>query len=151
MVAGGRSWAALCDAATRLGAELEQRFRASCAHGGGSRQDLESVLSEHGYELGHGEDGTIRLRNCPFHQLAERHRDLVCGMNLALIGGLVAGLRAGSLRPCWILSRGTAASRSALTRHDTSTPAPRDATRRRGSTWRNSRREHSPRPDREGR
>ena len=44
-------------------------------------------------------DGAIRLRNCPFHQLAAEHRDLVCGMNLALIEGLVAGLGANDLQP----------------------------------------------------
>jgi predicted ArsR family transcriptional regulator len=92
----GRSRAALRDAAADLGAEMGQRFR---VHPGGSPQDLESVLSEYGYEPAHGENGTIRLRNCPFHQLAERHRDLVCGMNLALIGGLAAGLRVSGLRP----------------------------------------------------
>jgi len=93
-----RSRVALRDAATELGNEMGQRFRAGCPHSRGSRQDLESVLSAHGYEPADGEDGTIRLRNCPFHQLAERHRDLVCGMNLALIDGLVTGLRASSLR-----------------------------------------------------
>ena len=36
--------------------------------------------------------GAITLRNCPFHELAERHIDLVCGLNLALLEGLVAGL-----------------------------------------------------------
>ena len=65
----------------------------------GARQALESVLREHGFEPWHDEEGTIRLRNCPFHQLAARHRELVCGMNLALIEGLVAGLGAGGMRP----------------------------------------------------
>ena len=41
----------------------------------------------------------IRLRNCPFHQLAEHHRDVVCGMNLGLIEGIMAGLGAEGLRP----------------------------------------------------
>ncbi len=31
------------------------------------------------------------LANCPFHRLAEEHRDLVCGMNLDLLDGLLAG------------------------------------------------------------
>ena len=34
---------------------------------------------------------TIRLRNCPFHVLADDFPPLVCGMNLALITGLVDG------------------------------------------------------------
>jgi predicted ArsR family transcriptional regulator len=39
------------------------------------------------------------LRNCPFRRLAARHRDIVCGMNLALIEGLATGLRAEGMRP----------------------------------------------------
>lgn len=37
------------------------------------------------------EDGHIALRNCPFHQLARTHPDLVCGLNLDLIQGLLGG------------------------------------------------------------
>jgi predicted ArsR family transcriptional regulator len=42
-------------------------------------------------------DGEVRLRNCPFDALANEHRDLVCGMNLAILEGLVTGLRATTL------------------------------------------------------
>ena len=31
------------------------------------------------------------LDNCPFHALATRHTDLVCGANLQLVRGLAAG------------------------------------------------------------
>jgi predicted ArsR family transcriptional regulator len=31
----------------------------------------------------------VRLRNCPFHAVAQRHPEVVCDMNLALLGGLV--------------------------------------------------------------
>ncbi|HEU5416533.1 MAG TPA: transcriptional regulator [Streptosporangiaceae bacterium] len=58
-----------------------------------------AVLRAHGYEPWRERDGTIRLRNCPFHQLAEQHREVVCGMNLALIEGLVAGLATSDLQP----------------------------------------------------
>jgi predicted ArsR family transcriptional regulator len=59
-----------------------------------------AALRAHGFEPRQGKDGVIRLRNCPFRQLAADHRDLVCGMNLAMIDGLVAGLgRDGELRP----------------------------------------------------
>jgi predicted ArsR family transcriptional regulator len=34
------------------------------------------------------------LLNCPFHDLAEEHRALVCSMNLELVSGLVSGLGA---------------------------------------------------------
>jgi predicted ArsR family transcriptional regulator len=91
----GRSRAALRDAAHQLGSELGSRSR----QGDPARQDVENVLSEHGYEPGRGDDGIIRLRNCPFHQLAEQNRDVVCGMNLALVEGVVAGLGVQGLRP----------------------------------------------------
>jgi predicted ArsR family transcriptional regulator len=43
-------------------------------------------------------DGTvIRLRNCPFHVLADQHPPLICGMNLALVQGLLTGAAAGRL------------------------------------------------------
>jgi predicted ArsR family transcriptional regulator len=34
--------------------------------------------------------GEVRLRNCPFHALTERHRTLVCGTNLALLEGVLS-------------------------------------------------------------
>jgi predicted ArsR family transcriptional regulator len=51
------------------------------------------VLAERGYRP-FATDGEIRLANCPFHQLAQEHRELVCGMNRALIQGILEGLRA---------------------------------------------------------
>jgi predicted ArsR family transcriptional regulator len=95
---GGQTQAALYDAARQFGAELGRRSRASDARSG-AQQATESVLGGHGFEPWHDEDGTVRMRNCPFHQLAARHPGLVCGMNLALIEGLVAGLGASGLRP----------------------------------------------------
>ena len=87
----GRSRAVLLEAARRLGAEL--------AGAAGAAEDLEGALAGHGYEPSRGGDGVIRLRNCPFRQLAEHHRDVVCGMNLGLIEGILAGLGAQGLRP----------------------------------------------------
>ncbi len=37
--------------------------------------------------------GSILLGNCPFHSLAQRHTELVCGMNLCLISGLLDGIK----------------------------------------------------------
>ena len=42
-------------------------------------------------------DGTIRLRNCPYHALVAGHRELTCGMNLAWAEGLLEGLGATGL------------------------------------------------------
>jgi predicted ArsR family transcriptional regulator len=91
---GDRSRAALREAAHRLGAELGSGFGAGTEGG-----DVEGALAQQGYQPSRGGDGVIRLRNCPFHQLAERHRDVVCGMNLALVEGLVAGLGADGWQP----------------------------------------------------
>jgi predicted ArsR family transcriptional regulator len=50
-----------------------------------------AVLSRHGYEPRLVDDD-LCLANCPFDRLATDHTDLVCAMNLALVGGVVAGL-----------------------------------------------------------
>jgi predicted ArsR family transcriptional regulator len=50
------------------------------------------VLEERGYEPYRDERGCVRLRNCPFHALAEQDRDLVCHMNEQLVDGVVRGL-----------------------------------------------------------
>ena len=47
-----------------------------------------SVLDEQGYVT--RADGTFA--NCPFHALAAEHTDLVCGMNLAIVEGMLGGL-----------------------------------------------------------
>jgi predicted ArsR family transcriptional regulator len=104
-----RSRTALAEAARRLGTELGGAFRPSPADrdAGGrdaaapeaGERDVKGVLTQQGYEPCCGADGVIRLRNCPFHQLAEQHRELVCGMNLALVEGLVEGLGADGWHP----------------------------------------------------
>ncbi len=54
---------------------------------------LVSLLTRHGYEPCVSE-GVITMANCPFHALAEGHRELVCHMNHELLCGVVeeAGL-----------------------------------------------------------
>ncbi len=56
-----------------------------------SGADLVTALHESGYQPHTRPDGTLELRNCPFHRLAQEHRDLVCGLNLCLIDGVIAG------------------------------------------------------------
>jgi predicted ArsR family transcriptional regulator len=52
------------------------------------------VLATQGFEPYVDSDQGIRLRNCPFHALAESHRSLICGMNLRLMEGFVRELAA---------------------------------------------------------
>jgi predicted ArsR family transcriptional regulator len=76
---------------------------------------VERELGAQGYQP-YRDDGDIRLRNCPFHVLADRYPPLICGMNLALLEGLLAGAAATTLeagldpRPgdCCVVVRGAA-------------------------------------------
>ncbi|XVU28479.1 helix-turn-helix transcriptional regulator [Actinoplanes sp. CA-054009] len=61
--------------------------------------DLESALAEAGYEPRRDPEGAVDLRNCPFHRLARRYTDLVCGMNLDLLRGLTDGTADATLHP----------------------------------------------------
>jgi predicted ArsR family transcriptional regulator len=58
---------------------------------GATAGDMRTALSESGYEPSEDSDGTLVLRNCPFHRLADRYADLVCGVNLQLVRGVAAG------------------------------------------------------------
>ncbi|MER5834909.1 hypothetical protein ABT116_29740 [Streptomyces sp. NPDC002130] len=52
----------------------------------------ERLLDEYGYEPVRETPTRIRLRNCPFHPLAAKAPDLVCGMNQAFLSGYLEGL-----------------------------------------------------------
>jgi predicted ArsR family transcriptional regulator len=89
----------LRDVAHDEGLARGRRARQASPAGPRGRSRLLRVLSEGGYEPHVDEEGTIRLRNCPFHALVAQHRDLVCGMNLALAKGMVEGLGSGDVEP----------------------------------------------------
>jgi len=55
-------------------------------------EPLIHVLERQGYEPCTLEDDEIALSNCPFHRLAEDHRNLVCGMNLDYLSGLLEAM-----------------------------------------------------------
>ena len=57
---------------------------------------LAQALERYGYEP-RREGAALRLANCPFHTLSESHRDLVCGMNLSLLSGVLEGMAGGDL------------------------------------------------------
>ncbi|WP_405020593.1 transcriptional regulator [Kitasatospora sp. NBC_00070] len=86
-------------AAARRRGEALRGVAESC---GGLEEAME-LLAERGYEPHlEGAPGTegvggavgsvggvVRMRNCPFHAVSERFPPLVCGMNLALLEGLI--------------------------------------------------------------
>jgi predicted ArsR family transcriptional regulator len=107
---------ALDDAAAAFGAALGDRARAAVeatSGEGAPREAVCEVLAESGYEP-HLQDGTILLRNCPFHALAKDHTELVCGMNLSLVravtdrvgGGLTPRLDPLDGRCCVVVEAG---------------------------------------------
>lgn len=57
----------------------------------GEDADLLEALERRGYEPVVTDDGDVDLRNCPFHKLAQRHVELVCNLNHALLCGILAG------------------------------------------------------------
>lgn len=73
-----------------LSARAHDFGRGLGADTGCTDDDLLAALATCGYEPRRS-DGTIVLVNCPFHTLARQHTDMVCGMNLALLSGLLDG------------------------------------------------------------
>jgi predicted ArsR family transcriptional regulator len=88
------------DAARRVarqaGEELGQEVRrVRRLHPAGSERALsvaEDLLRGQGFEPYGCANGELVLRNCPFHALAQRAPDLVCGVNQAFVDGLLRGL-----------------------------------------------------------
>jgi len=82
------------EAARELGAQVGATERR-----GSPVNRLMAALKASGYEPVKDKTGTIRLRNCPFDALANAHRPLVCGTNLAMADGLIRGTGATAVRP----------------------------------------------------
>ncbi|MGN6161581.1 MAG: helix-turn-helix transcriptional regulator [Marmoricola sp.] len=56
-----------------------------------------AMLEDHGYEPIRGGAGELRLHNCPFHPLAAKAPELVCGINHAFLTGYLEGLGANAV------------------------------------------------------
>jgi predicted ArsR family transcriptional regulator len=89
----------LAEAARAAGRQLADEAREAVA--GSTRADqrrdaIVEVLARHGYEPEVGRRKEIALANCPFHRLAEQERELVCGMNLEFLSGLLEGLESAA-------------------------------------------------------
>ena len=84
---------ALGGVATEAGRRIGEAARVATGRRSGRTRRRDAVvgaLERHGYEP-HLRDGEVVLTNCPFHALAQQHRDLVCGMNLELLSGVIDG------------------------------------------------------------
>jgi len=90
----GRPPRALTRAARELGSELGRAARR-----GPPRTRLLKALAAGGYEPSTEPGGAIRLRNCPFDALVDKHRTLVCGTNVAMAAGILEGAGADGLVP----------------------------------------------------
>ncbi|MEU6341766.1 transcriptional regulator [Streptomyces sp. NPDC046977] len=64
----------------------------------------EPLLERFGFEPDRQAPTLLRLLNCPFHQLAARSPELICGINHAFLAGMLDGLEANGvdavLAPC---------------------------------------------------
>jgi predicted ArsR family transcriptional regulator len=54
-----------------------------------------ALLERHGFEPRRTDDA-VRLRNCPFHPLAQASPALICGVNHSFVAGVIEGLQAGT-------------------------------------------------------
>ena len=91
---------ALAEAARALGAEAgAARTKGRAASIPARRRTIVAALRERGYEPHQDDQGVIWLRNCPFHELAQQNRGVVCTMNLSLLEGLLAGLETNDFSP----------------------------------------------------
>jgi predicted ArsR family transcriptional regulator len=83
---------ALAQVARRAGRDVADEAPA----GSRARESILEVLRRHGYEP-RKRGREIALLNCPFHALAEQHRELVCGMNLELLTGVLERITGSNL------------------------------------------------------
>jgi len=89
---------AIAGTAHRAGAEIGELAR-SRMRGRSRREARRAVVEEldaRGFEPEDAGDGVL-LHNCPFHQLAQEHTELICGMNLCLFEGLLDAVDATDL------------------------------------------------------
>jgi predicted ArsR family transcriptional regulator len=80
------------EAGFEIGTEARRRAGARPSKSALMQQAI-AVLGEYGFEPVMGPGGEILLRNCPFDAAVQESKEIVCGMNLQLMDGLVKGLR----------------------------------------------------------
>ena len=85
------------DRGEQIGAAERQRIRPGRLGAERALTLTSRLLAERGFEPARESPACLRLRNCPFHPLTARAPDLVCGLNLAFIAGMVDGLQASNV------------------------------------------------------
>jgi predicted ArsR family transcriptional regulator len=60
--------------------------------GGRGLAAVSAALADLGFEPSSDGSHAVVMDNCPFHQLAQRQPELVCGLNVAFVTGLIEGL-----------------------------------------------------------
>jgi predicted ArsR family transcriptional regulator len=78
-------------ALTEVARKAGRKVANEAPSGGRARDTITEMLRRHGYQP-RKQGREIALLNCPFHALAEQHRDLVCGMNLDFLTGVLEGV-----------------------------------------------------------
>jgi predicted ArsR family transcriptional regulator len=87
----GQSPRALLDqCAYQMGKEIGKKARGTAGNHE-TRDTAVQVLEAYGFEP-RIEGDNVTFVNCPFHTLAQEYTELVCGMNLSLLNGLLDGL-----------------------------------------------------------
>ncbi|MGW5241467.1 helix-turn-helix transcriptional regulator [Monashia sp. NPDC004114] len=77
-----------------LGAQERARTRPGRIGAERALTMAERILASEGFEPEREEPACLRLRNCPFHPLASRAPEFVCGINHAFVSGVLSGLEA---------------------------------------------------------
>src|SRR4051794_5489229 len=86
------------EALGRLARGRGEQLGAAVAADAAGRASVVRLLEKHGFEP-REDDGGIALANCPFHALAREHTELVCGMNLRLLQGVLDRVSGTGLTP----------------------------------------------------
>lgn len=114
----------------RIGEEVRKELRMRPPGTERALAATADILRDRGYEPYPAEDGSLRLRSCPFHEVARHAPELVCRMNREFIEGIVRGIGnrtlEAALEPtpgqcCVVLRRGTRADASTTTPANQST------------------------------
>ena len=78
----------------RLGAAERDRVRPGRLGAERALSLASAVAEQNGFQPSRSAPNAVRLRNCPFHPLAQRAPELVCAINCEFLSGVLTGLQA---------------------------------------------------------